>query len=195
MAEPLGKRGARRLGLLQTIAEVLARAFVDDDGGHGGERLAVFVGNRGIGEREHEQRERDGAHQRRARTGKDEQEREHKRNRSRCPHHVCGYERGKGNTEIQRFKSGFRRLLTHLSCAGRSASKTRVNALMTRASISFARSLYEEGWIAPELGLARVPHFRVPQVGRARLAVSSPAMTLTQRRYAFDDNVIVRAVP
>src|SRR5204862_448758 len=80
---------------------------------------------------------------------------------------------------------GFRRLLTHLSCAGRSASKTRVNALMTRASISFARSLYEEGWIAPELGLARVPHFRVPQVGRARLAVSSPAMTtLPQRRSA-----------
>ena len=34
------------------------------------------------------------------------------------------------------------------SCAGRSASKTRVNALMTRASIFFARSLYEDGWIA-----------------------------------------------
>jgi hypothetical protein len=34
------------------------------------------------------------------------------------------------------------------SCAGRSASKTRVNALMTRASIFFARGFYEEGWIA-----------------------------------------------
>jgi len=34
------------------------------------------------------------------------------------------------------------------SCAGRSASKTRVNALMTRASIFFAESSYEEGWIA-----------------------------------------------
>ena len=34
------------------------------------------------------------------------------------------------------------------SCAGRSASKTRVNALMTRASIFFAKCFYEEGWIA-----------------------------------------------
>jgi hypothetical protein len=34
------------------------------------------------------------------------------------------------------------------SCAGRSASKTRVNALMTRASIFFAKGSYEDGWIA-----------------------------------------------
>jgi hypothetical protein len=34
------------------------------------------------------------------------------------------------------------------SCAGRSASKTRVNALMTRASIFFARKSCEDGWIA-----------------------------------------------
>jgi len=38
--------------------------------------------------------------------------------------------------------------VANASCAGRSASKTRVNALMTRASIFFARSLYEDGWIA-----------------------------------------------
>src|SRR5215470_4769183 len=46
------------------------------------------------------------------------------------------------------------------SCAGRSASKTRVNALMTRASIFFARSLYEEGWIAgssPTMTAVSVP--------------------------------------
>src|SRR5713101_5469436 len=39
-------------------------------------------------------------------------------------------------------------------------------------SIFFARR-----WIASELGLARVPHYQAPQVGQARLAVSSPAMT------------------
>src|SRR5713226_5838906 len=32
-------------------------------------------------------------------------------------------------------------------------------------------------WIAPELGLARVPQYQVPQVGYTRLVVSSPAMT------------------
>jgi hypothetical protein len=36
---------------------------------------------------------------------------------------------------------------------------------MTRASIFFARSLYEEGWIAPQLGLARVAQYYAAQVG------------------------------
>src|SRR5262249_48587404 len=78
--------------------------------------------------------------------------------------------------------------VTSSSCAGRSASSraftpvfdglwTRVNALMTRPSIFFARSLYEEGWIASQLGLARVAQYYAPQVGQARLAVSSPGMT------------------
>jgi hypothetical protein len=40
---------------------------------------------------------------------------------------------------------------------GQSASKTRVNALLTRGSIFFARSFLRRRWIAPELGLARVP--------------------------------------
>jgi hypothetical protein len=43
------------------------------------------------------------------------------------------------------------------SCAGRSASRTRVNAFTTRASIFLARGVCEEGWIALDLGLARVP--------------------------------------
>src|SRR5262249_56040464 len=52
---------------------------------------------------------------------------------------------------------------------GRSASKTRVNALMTRASILFpTRSFYEGRWIAPQLGLARVAQCYAPQVGQAR---------------------------
>jgi len=43
---------------------------------------------------------------------------------------------------------------------GHSASQTRVNALLTRASIFLRR-----GWIASELGYSRVPHHWVPQVG------------------------------
>src|SRR5882724_13628165 len=69
------------------------------------------------------------------------------------------------------------RVVVNPSCAGRSASKTRVNALMTRASIFFAKTLYEDRWIASQLGLARVAHSYAPQVGYTRLAVSSPAMT------------------
>ncbi len=40
------------------VAEILARALVDDDDGDGGQRLAVLAGERRIGEREHEQRQR-----------------------------------------------------------------------------------------------------------------------------------------
>jgi hypothetical protein len=36
---------------------------------------------------------------------------------------------------------------------------------MTRASIPFAKSLYKDRWIAPQLGLARVAHHYAPQVG------------------------------
>src|SRR5262249_32979396 len=38
-------------------------------------------------------------------------------------------------------------------------------------------ALHPRGWIATELGPARVPQDEAPQVGQARLAVSSPAMT------------------
>src|SRR6266566_2928437 len=40
------------------------------------------------------------------------------------------------------------------------------------------KELHWRGWIATELGLARVPQLEAPQVGQARLAVSSPAMTV-----------------
>jgi hypothetical protein len=36
---------------------------------------------------------------------------------------------------------------------------------MTRASIYLQETLYEDGWIAPQLGLARVAHHYAPQVG------------------------------
>ena len=57
-AEPLAERGARRLGLLGAGAEILARALVDHHGGDRGERLAVLARDRRVGERQHEQRER-----------------------------------------------------------------------------------------------------------------------------------------
>ena len=91
--EPLRQRRAHRLGLLPAVAELLARALVDDDGGDRGQRVAVFARDRRIGEREHEQRERDGANQRGAGAGEHEQQRERERNRSRRPHDVGGYER------------------------------------------------------------------------------------------------------
>src|SRR6266566_3506297 len=92
-SEPLRQRRAHRLGLLQAVAELLARALVDDDGGDRGERVAVFAGDRWIGERKHEQREREGADQGGAGAGEHEQERDRERNRNRRPHDVSGYER------------------------------------------------------------------------------------------------------
>jgi hypothetical protein len=44
-------------------------------------------------------------------------------------------------------------------------------------SILFVRTFLRTGWIAPQLGLARVAQHNAPQVGLTRLAVSSPAMT------------------
>jgi hypothetical protein len=36
---------------------------------------------------------------------------------------------------------------------------------LTRGSILFVKLFREVRWIAPELGLARVPHYEAPQVG------------------------------
>src|SRR5262249_11960340 len=88
---------------LHTVAELLARALVDDDGGDRGEGIAILAGDRGIGEREHEQRKGDGTDEPRAGARKDEQERERERNRDRGPYDVSGYEGGEGDTEIQPF--------------------------------------------------------------------------------------------
>jgi hypothetical protein len=36
---------------------------------------------------------------------------------------------------------------------------------LTRASIILSKSFYEDGWIASQLGLARVAYYYLPQVG------------------------------
>src|SRR5262249_60195187 len=61
------------------------------------------------------------------------------------------------------------------SCLGISRRKTRIYALMTRASIK--KHFTEEDGLQRNSGPARVPQHEAPQVGQARLAVSSPAMT------------------
>src|SRR5215475_1409945 len=51
------------------------------------------------------------------------------------------------------------------SCAGSSAEKTRVNALMPRIHRLWKSSFSKDGWVAPQLGLARVARHYAPQVG------------------------------
>src|SRR5262249_38874712 len=101
--EPFGQRRARRLGLLGAVAEFLTRALVDDHDRDRGQRIAVFARERRIGEREHEQRERDGAYQRTAGADKYQQQRKRERNGRRHPHDVGGDQRRERNTEIQLF--------------------------------------------------------------------------------------------
>ena len=78
-AEPLGELGARRLGLRGAVAEILARALVDDHDGDRGQRIAVLARERRVGERQHEQRERDRAHQRAAAAREHQQQRDQER--------------------------------------------------------------------------------------------------------------------
>ena len=75
-AEPLGELGAGRFGLGGAVGELLARALVDHDDRDRGQRIAVLAGDRRIGERQHEQRERDGAHQRAAAAREHQQQRD-----------------------------------------------------------------------------------------------------------------------
>src|SRR5262249_8467812 len=93
--ESLDQGSACVLGLLVAIAEVLARAFVDDDGGNRRNRVAVFPGERGVCEGEHHQTQRKRA-KRRSAASCDEQ---HRRDQNRCgkhsPYHVRRYQRSK----------------------------------------------------------------------------------------------------
>ena len=93
--QPLDEGSARSLRLLGAIAEILARALVDDDSGHRRYRVAIFAGERGICERKHHQAQRKRA-QRRAAASRNEQ---HQRNQNSCgkctPHRVGGHQRSK----------------------------------------------------------------------------------------------------
>jgi hypothetical protein len=56
--KPLDEGGTRGFGLLRAVAEALARTLVDDNRGDRGDRLTVFARERGIGECQHQQRQR-----------------------------------------------------------------------------------------------------------------------------------------
>ena len=61
--QALGHGGAGGFGLGGALAEILARALVDDDHRDRGQGIAVLAGERGVCERKHEQRQRRGAQQ------------------------------------------------------------------------------------------------------------------------------------
>jgi hypothetical protein len=93
--EPFDEGGARSLCLLGAIAEILARALVDDDGGYRRYRIAVFASERGICERKHHQAQRERA-QRRAAASRDEEHQGNQNGRGKCsPHRVSGHQRSK----------------------------------------------------------------------------------------------------
>ena len=100
-AEPFGKRCARGLGLLQAFTEILAGTAVDDDDRNRGQRLAVLACERGIGEREHQQCERTGAHQRAAAARQNQQRRDDHRGGDRRPQNVGRHQRREGDPEGQ----------------------------------------------------------------------------------------------
>ena len=64
--EPVNDGRARRFGLRHAVAEVLARALVDDDDGDRTQRIAVLAREGGIGERQHDQRQSRSSHDRAA---------------------------------------------------------------------------------------------------------------------------------
>ena len=91
--EPRNERVARGLRLLGAVAEILARALVDDDGGDRGDRVAVFARQRRIGERQHHQDQRDRAQQRAAAARQQQDNRDQKRHAERGPNHVGRHQR------------------------------------------------------------------------------------------------------
>jgi hypothetical protein len=87
-AEPLGQQRARGLGLLEAVAEILARALVDHHRHDRGQRLAILARERRVRQRQHHH----GESERRARPAaaprKRQQSHEHDRNRDRHPQHI-----------------------------------------------------------------------------------------------------------
>ena len=79
-AEPFGQQRARGLGLLQAVAEILARALVDHHRDHRRQRLAVLAGERRIRQRQHHHGERKRPHRPAAAPREREQRHQHDRN-------------------------------------------------------------------------------------------------------------------
>ena len=77
--QPLDDGGARRFGLPRAVAEILARALVDHDDGDGAKRIAVLAREGGVRQRQHDEGERDRAHDRAAAARGDQQQRQHRR--------------------------------------------------------------------------------------------------------------------
>ena len=77
LLQAVDQRLLRLRGLLGAVAEILARALVDHDGGHRRQRLAVLAGEGRIGERQQDQRQRRDAHRRAARAAEQQQRRDH----------------------------------------------------------------------------------------------------------------------
>ncbi len=58
VVQPVDHRSARGFGLLGAVAEILARTLVDDHDSNRVQRIAVLASERRVGEREHDQSER-----------------------------------------------------------------------------------------------------------------------------------------
>ena len=93
--EPLDQSCARGFRLRIAVAEILARALVDDDGGDRRDRVAVFAGERGVGQRQHEQAERERPHRRATAAREQQHDRNQERDAERGPHDVGRHQRGK----------------------------------------------------------------------------------------------------
>ena len=98
--QALRHRRACGLGLCGAIAEILARALVDDDHRHRGEWIAVLARERGVRQRQHQQRQRRGAQQGAPAARDQHQESDRRRDRGGRPH-VCSRDEGREtDTEV-----------------------------------------------------------------------------------------------
>ena len=93
-AQPADDRGARFFGLPRTVAEILARTFIDDDHGDRTERVAILARQRRVGEREHHERQTNGADSRAATARNKEQQAQDAGRGERGPENLQADERG-----------------------------------------------------------------------------------------------------
>ncbi len=100
--QPLDDGGARFFGLPRAVAEILARALVDHDDGDGAERIAVLAREGGVRQRQHDESERDGAHDGAAAARGDQQQSQHRRQGGGRPENFGTDERRERDTEVQR---------------------------------------------------------------------------------------------